>query len=166
VVDLGGGTGNFTAALAAAAVLKQDILCVDNSADMLAVAAGRAGVTPREQDAVAFAASGDAAATGYDRVLLKELVHHIPEADAASMYAGLAAQLAPGGRCVTVTRPQEVDYPLWPAARAVWRAAQPPVERLAAQAAAGGALRVRVAEAVYSATLPKERWFDMVRRSL
>ena len=105
---------------------------------MLAVAAGRAGVTPREQDAVAFAASADADAVGYDRVLLKEIVHHIPQAHAASMYAGLAAQLAPGGRCVTVTRPQEVEYPLWAAAREVWRAAQPPVQQIEAQVAAAG----------------------------
>ena len=163
MVDLGGGTGNFTAALAAAAALTAPVLCVDNSAPMLAVAAGRAGVIPREQDAVAFARSTDAQSQGYDRVLLKELVHHIPEADAAAMYAGLAAQLAPGGLCVTVTRPQEVEYPLWAAARAVWRAAQPPVERIAAQAAAGGQLRVRVEEAVYTARMPKARWFAMVR---
>ena len=129
---------------------------------MLAVAAGRPGVVPREQDAVAFAAATDAQAFGYHRVLLKELVHHIPESDAAAMYAGLARQLAPGGLCVTVTRPQEVDYPLWGAARAVWRAAQPPAERLLAQMAAAG-LEVRSEEAVYTATLPKERWFAMVR---
>jgi SAM-dependent methyltransferase len=162
VVDLGGGTGNFTAALAAAAALTHPIVCVDNSAPMLAVAAGRAGVIPREQDAVAFAAATDAQASGYDRVLLKELVHHIPEADAGAMYAGLARQLAPGGLAVTVTRPREVDYPLWPAARQVWRDAQPPAERMCAQMAAAG-LVVRTEEATYTATMPKGRWVDMVR---
>jgi len=162
LVDLGGGTGNFTAALAEAAGLQRPVLCVDNSAPMLQVAAGRAGIRPREQDAASFAASTDPEATGYDRVLLKEIVHHVVDADVAPMYAGLARQLAPGGLCVTVTRPQEVDYPLWPAARDVWRAAQPPAARLAAQAAAAG-LEVVVHEAVYSATLPKERWFAMVR---
>jgi SAM-dependent methyltransferase len=162
VVDLGGGTGNFTAALAAAAALTHPVLCVDNSAPMLAVAAGRAGVVPREQDAVAFAAATDAQATGYDRVLLKELVHHIPEAEAGAMYAGLARQLAPGGLAVTVTRPREVDYPLWPAARQVWRDAQPPAERMCEQMAAAG-LAVRTEEATYTATMPKGRWLDMVR---
>ena len=161
-MDVGGGTGNFTAALAAAAGLTRPVLCVDKFASMLAVAAGRAGIQTREQDAAAFAASTDAEATGYHRVLLKEIVHHVAADEVAPMYAGLARQLAPGGLCVTVTRPQEVDYPLWPAARAVWRAAQPPAERLAAAVAAAG-LDVAVHEAVYTATLPKERWFAMVR---
>ena len=161
-MDVGGGTGNFTAALAAAAGLSRPVLCVDKFVSMLAVAAGRAGIRTREQDAAAFAASTDAEATGYHRVLLKEIVHHLAADEVAPMYAGLARQLAPGGLCVTVTRPQEVDYPLWPAARAVWRAAQPPAECLVAAVAAAG-LEVVVHEAVYTATLPKERWFAMVR---
>ena len=72
-------------------------------------------------DAVAFA-SLPPNEMSYTHVLLKELVHHIPEDQVATMYAGLAAQLAPGGRAVTITRPQEVDYPLFRRAREVGRA--------------------------------------------
>ena len=69
-------------------------------------------------DAVAFAQLPPAEMS-YSRVLLKEVVHHIPPADVPALYAGLAAQLAPGGVAVTITRPQEVGYPLFARAREV-----------------------------------------------
>ena len=50
-------------------------------------------------------------------MLPQELVHHIPEADVAAMYGRLYRQLAPGGVALTITRPQEVDYPLFARAR-------------------------------------------------
>lgn len=69
-------------------------------------------------DAVQFAAL-PAESMRYSHVLLKELVHHIPAADVPAMYAGLHRQLAPGGVAVTITRPQQVDYPLFRRAREV-----------------------------------------------
>jgi non-heme Fe2+,alpha-ketoglutarate-dependent halogenase len=160
VADVGGGTGNFSALLAAHAGLVAPVLCVDNSPDMLAVAASRPGVTPVCLDALAFSQSEGRA---YDRALLKEIVHHLPAADVAPMYSGLASQLTPGGVCCTVTRPQEVDYPLFGAAAEVWKAKQPAVEALAAAMRAAGFQDVRVESATYHATMPKHRWFAMVR---
>jgi hypothetical protein len=61
----------------------------------------------------------------YTHVLLKELVHHIPEGDVPPMYSGLYRQLVPGGLAVTITRPQEVDYPLFSRAREVGQVAWP-----------------------------------------
>ena len=81
-------------------------------------ALGQPGVEPMLLDAVAFAQLPPAEMS-YSHVLLKELVHHIPPADVPALYAGLAAQLAPGGVAVTITRPQEVDYPLFARAREV-----------------------------------------------
>jgi hypothetical protein len=61
----------------------------------------------------------------YSHVLLKELVHHIPDNQVPALYAGLYRQLLPGGTAVTITRPQEVDYPLFrrarEASRCCWR---------------------------------------------
>ena len=98
--------GNFTACLARAAGLATPPLAVDFSEDMLAAAAGLGD--PRLQtlclDAVAFSAVSD---VSYDRLLLKEVVHHISETDVAPMYAGFHRQLSPGGLALTVTRPQE-----------------------------------------------------------
>jgi hypothetical protein len=49
----------------------------------------------------------------------QEMVHHVPEEQLSVLYAGLARQLTPGGVVLTCTRPQEVDYPLFAAARQV-----------------------------------------------
>jgi trans-aconitate methyltransferase len=159
LADVGGGTGNFTAALAAAAQLSLPALCVDNAPDMLAVASTRSGLSTVCADALTFSARDGVT---YDRCLLKEVVHHIPSDDFAKLYTGIACQLAPGGLVLTVTRPQEVDYPLFAAARQVWRDNQPPVEQLLAAMEASG-LNTRLHSVHYQAELPKERWFAMIR---
>lgn len=113
-------------------------LCVDFSDDMLALA--RKSAFPMEAlclDAEAFAAL-PAAQQSYDRLLLKEVVHHIAAPGVGPMYHGFFKQLRAGGVAVTVTRPQEVDYPLFEAARAVWRANQPPAELYTAAMEAAG----------------------------
>lgn len=157
--DVGGGTGHVTSALAVAAALALPPLVVDPSAAMLASASAR-GLHVLECDALAFAAAPDG--EPFDRILLKEVVHHVPDAQHAALFAGLAARLRPGGRLLVVTRPQEVDYPLWGAARAVWKANQPGEAHLMTAMAAAGLVPCRD-EAVYRAQLPAERWHAMVR---
>lgn len=162
LVDVGGGTGSFTAELAAKAGLQHPCLCVDNSADMLRLASSRPGVVPLLSDALSFSRRRPAPGELLDRLLLKEVVHHVPLDDIAALYRGLAEQLSQGGLVLTVTRPQEVGYPLWPAARDVWRANQPAAtEYLSAMEAAG--LEVSAASAFYDAEVPKKLWLDMVR---
>ena len=160
--DVGGGTGSFTAALAAAAGLRRPSLCVDNSADMLRLASTRPGVAPLCLAALSFAPRPASPGELLDRVLLKEVVHHLPVSDAPELYRGLAAQLAPGGLLLTVTRPQTVDYPLFSAAREVWSANQPASSVfLAAMEAAG--LTATSSSVFYQAEMPKQLWFDMIR---
>lgn len=50
---------------------------------------------------------------------LQEVVHHIEHTQVGCLFSGLAAQLQQGGVVVVVTRPQEVDYPLFRRAREV-----------------------------------------------
>jgi len=116
LVDLGGGTGNFTQALVDFNCLKQRPLCVDPFQEMLDRAVGHPSVDTCCRGAVEFSQEAD---RRYDRVLLKEMVHHVPEEQLSVLYAGLARQLTPGGVVLTCTRPQEVDYPLFAAARQV-----------------------------------------------
>ncbi|KAK9829633.1 hypothetical protein WJX72_006983 [[Myrmecia] bisecta] len=161
VVDLGGGTGNFSQALAEAALV-DSVLCVDMFREMLGHAEKRACVKTLHLDAVAFSELPPSQMR-YSHILLKELIHHIPADQQCHMYQGLRSQLQPGGVIVTVTRPQEVDYPLFEAAREVWRQNQPASSAvLAAMKHAG--LDVEECSYVYTAELPLDTWCDMVRQ--
>lgn len=44
------------------------------------------------------------AGQAYDRLLLKEVVHHFEAADLPKLFAGAFRQLRPGGRLVVMTR--------------------------------------------------------------
>jgi len=159
VVDIGGGTGNFTQKVREAAKLQGDVLCVDNSQEMLNLAASREGVATLLDDAVNFSQRPE---QRYDRALLKELVHHIPQGDLLKMYEGIFSQLPPGGVALSVTRPHEVDFPLFAAAHDVWRRNQPP-HAVFTEAMSAAGFEVSMEEHTYTATLPKERWLAMVR---
>lgn len=70
-------------------------------------------------DAVAFSNLPPTTLPAHHRVLLKEVIHHIPEAERSAMFRNLAHRMAMGGVLLVVTRPQEVDYPLFALARQV-----------------------------------------------
>ncbi|KAL4448274.1 hypothetical protein ABPG75_005493 [Micractinium tetrahymenae] len=163
IVDLGGGTGNFTQALAEAAQVRRRVLCVDAFAEMLEKARAHPRVEAMLLDAVAFASLPAEQLGGrYSHVLLKELVHHIPEEQIPALYSGLFSQLAPGGCAVTITRPQEVDYPLFRRAREIWKEHQPHHSVFtSAMEAAGFEVEVHAHE--YPAELAKATWLGMMR---
>ncbi|PSC70320.1 phytanoyl-dioxygenase [Micractinium conductrix] len=161
IVDLGGGTGNFSQAVAEASGSAARVLCVDAFAEMLEKAVGHGKVEPMLCDAVAFAQLPPSEMR-YSHVLLKELVHHIPAADIPSLYAGLHAQLAPGGVAVTITRPQDVDYPLFKRAHEIWKENQPHHSAFTGAMEAAG-FQVEAHAHDYPATLPKLFWLSMVR---
>lgn len=160
LVDLGAGTGVFSAALA-----KQhpglSVLAVEPSHAMLQQGAS-AGVlehiSTRCTDAATFTAERD---VRYDRCLLKEVVHHLT--DPAAVFAGIRRQLTVGGVCVVVTRPQDVAYPFFARAREVWAANQPPVHTFTDAMAAAGFEGVAARRATNLVTMPLAQWVAMVR---
>jgi 2-polyprenyl-3-methyl-5-hydroxy-6-metoxy-1,4-benzoquinol methylase len=99
LVDIGGGTGRFALLLHDVAQLSQPVVCVDPSAGMLEAAGQLDGVVAVCSGGVEFAQD---TTRSYDRALIKEVVHHIPDEALADMYAGIFEQLTPGGVCLTV----------------------------------------------------------------
>ena len=73
-MDLGGGTGNFWEEYPPD---HRRVLCVDSSREMLMKAVEQRRVEPMLADAAGFATLPPSQIV-YDRVLLKELVHHLP----------------------------------------------------------------------------------------
>ena len=160
VVDLGGGTGNFTQCLALAAGLTEKILCVDAFQEMLNLATEHSLVDTLLMDAVDFSQlPGEG--FNYKYILLKELIHHISIGDLEKMFSGLYRQLEVGGTALTITRPQEVDFPFFEKAREVWRNNQPAIELIVPPMRAAG-FDVIVYTKSYPVKLKKADWIKMV----
>ncbi len=159
MADLGCGTGSFSALLAETAGLRQPVLAVDNSPGLLAAAQQHPGLEAHSQDIGGFAVDRG---ESFDALLLKEVVHHLPEAERDAIFAGLAARLRATGRLLCVTRPQKIDYPFFEAALELWPSLQPAAEIFVAGLQAAG-LRVDVQHQVYPAQVETAHWLDMVR---
>lgn len=176
IADVGGGTGNFTAALAKKLSLKEEegehILCVDPFEEMLRHAyAHQPLVKPVLLGAVEFAqqqrqegqkeGEGEGEGGWLDCVLLKEVVHHIPSSEWDALFGGLFRQLTVGGAVVIITRPQEVEYPLFPRAAEIWKEHQEPAEPYCAALRLAG-FGVQEVMHSYRVQLPKTVWLSMV----
>lgn len=160
VVDLGGGTGNFSAALHRACGLRQFILCVDPSAGLLAQAQTHPEVEPVLADGLGFVGRADQA---YDRLLLKEVVHHFPQTDLGTLFTGAHRQLRDGGRLVIMTRPQDSShYPFFQGAHQAWAAAQLH-ERVYVAALEVSGFAVALEQADFTVEMPLSRWLGMVK---
>lgn len=159
LADIGGGTGGFTQALAEAAGLTAPPCVVEPSP--LRDQARARGLAVADQDAQAFAK--ESAEDSWDALLLKEVVHHLSLAEFPELCQGFARCLAPGGKVLIVTRPVVPDYPLFGAARVVWRIGQPPAERYAEPLREAG-LEVSIGEHAFPFQIPKADWFDLIRR--
>lgn len=154
-VDLGGGTGLYTAAILEQVPLQHPPLLVDPVEAMLEQAPRDLVVERLHTDALAFAAR----AGTYDKVLMKESVHHID--DRALLFERLFERLAPNGSLLLVHVPPKIDYPLFDAAREralSWHA--DPDELVSLLDRAGLAVERDVFE--YGHAIPKEQYFSMV----
>lgn len=162
VVDLGGGTGNFSAALHKECKLEQRILCVDPSGPLLAQCQKHvASVEPLLADGLGFVATQDQE-HAYDRMLLKEVIHHFPPAELGTLFAGTFRQIRPGGRVIIMTRPHDSShYPFFPAAHQTWASVQLH-ESVYAQAMEKAGFTVTLDHADYPVEMPLSRWLGMV----
>uniref|UniRef100_A0A0G4HK52 Uncharacterized protein n=1 Tax=Chromera velia CCMP2878 TaxID=1169474 RepID=A0A0G4HK52_9ALVE len=182
LVDIGGGTGNFTEKVYRRTHPSEPILVVDPFADMLEKAERREGLRVLCKSAVDFAeetAEGRETETGKvkttnspgrdlqpSKVLMKEMIHHIAEEQYERLFKGLLQKLKKSGqpraRVVIMTRPKEVTYPFPSKAYKVFAENQPGADRVC-QAAASAGFFVKVFEEKYQASVPKEQWLQMIR---
>ena len=162
LADVGGGTGNFTAALGKALSLDSErgesILCVDPFEEMLKNAYDHAPlVEPVLMGAVEFARTEQTLSC----ILLKEVIHHIPSNEWDTLFNGFFKQLVVGGVIIIITRPQEVEYPLFPRAAEIWKEHQEPAEPYC-EALRKAGFDVRIEINSYLINLQKNIWINMV----
>ncbi|KAJ1455434.1 S-adenosyl-L-methionine-dependent methyltransferase [Pelagophyceae sp. CCMP2097] len=170
VADVGGGNGEFVKeCLEAAPHAETMALCVvEPSAAMREAPATQAkaaepAVTILGLDAAAWAADA-AEGQRHHRVILKEVVHHLD--DRTAFFRDVREnRLEQGGYVLVVTRPQhDIDYPFWPAASAVWAAAQPSTDDVVAELKAAGFDDVSETVEVFGVGLALNVWLEMIKQ--
>jgi trans-aconitate methyltransferase len=156
LVDLGCGTGIYAVDLLQQVPLSRPIIGVDPYPEMLAGIPDGAPIDHVCDDALSFSRRADR----YDKVLIKETIHHVAERD--ELFANLFERLSPGGVLLLVHVPPRVEYPLFEAAleRCLgWHA--DPDELVRQLEGAGFGVERDTLE--YRHNIPKDHYFDMVR---
>jgi len=161
LLDLGGGTGRFASLVYEKGGLKYPVTCVDPSQDMLQHTKKFEGVVAICSDALEFSQSKNDIA--YDRILMKEVVHHLGEEDLKTTFSALQNKLVKNGKLVICTRPQDVEYPFFQEAHAVWRKNQPPKEYFVALLQQSGFSVSSVSVQKYPVSLDINWWITMIR---
>jgi len=100
-----------------------------------------------------------------DRVMLKEVVHHIPEAERDETFRRLYEALSPGGRIVIITRPSIVThYPFPKFFLDYWAENQPTPESYEDILRKAG-LEVAIAETEsFPLRIKRDVWFRMLHQ--
>ncbi|BBP44427.1 class I SAM-dependent methyltransferase [Thiosulfativibrio zosterae] len=156
LMDVGGGTGSYTLLIAQQAGLLSKPYCVEPSAPMAEVAAQNPQLQVLCEDANQFALRD----CHYDKLLFKEVVHHIQ--DRPAVWQGVFNQLNSAGRLLIVTRPRRVKIPFFEAAKQAFYQNQSDAQVWADELSLAG-FRVDIQQATYEFELDKPVWFKMLR---
>lgn len=154
LVDLGCGTAMYSLDILEQVPLASPVVAVDPIREMLDRIPEGAPVTRWAMGALEFSAVGT-----YDKILIKEAVHH--EEDRATLFANLYARLSARGRLLLVHVPPRLGYPLFDAAlRRAERWHADPDELQRQLAAAGFAVEREGLD--YQHAIPTKTYFQMV----
>ncbi|MDY7004205.1 MAG: class I SAM-dependent methyltransferase [Cyanobacteriota bacterium] len=160
-IDLGCGTGVFTSAIYTKAGLTKNILAVDPSQSMLNLAQNLPGMTIHCSEMESFVKERS---IGYDKVLMKEVIHHISSPDLTELYRGIYRQLHQGGILLTVTRPAIVHYPFFQAALEQWvKQTQAHTADILAQYMEDTGFSVSSQTYYYPIQISTNKWLEMIR---
>jgi len=155
LVDLGGGSGLYSIEIARQRPLRHPVLCVDPVQAMLDRIPEGAPLEPLCLDALSFSREP----RSYDKILMKEAIHHVEEKE--ELFANLHERLPSGGGLLLIHVPPKLDYPLFEAAlrRAEsWHANPDDLVRWLE----GAGFEAEFGQHVHRHEIPKDRYLAMV----
>lgn len=155
LVDLGCGTGMYSLDILQQICLNKPVLGVDPYPEMLAKIPENAPIKRIVMDGLEFSKQSG----NYDKILIKEAVHHIAERD--ELFANLYQRLAPGGILLLVHVPPNVQYPLFQTALECCLNWHADPNKLTEQLKLAG-FSVERDSVDYSHVIPKGQYFKMV----
>ncbi|MDJ0661056.1 MAG: class I SAM-dependent methyltransferase [Crocosphaera sp.] len=156
LVDLGCGTGIYSKAIRSQINLDNKIFCVDPSDKMLEKISDNNHYQIVVKDAVAFANEPGK----YDKVLIKEMIHHID--DKGKLLQGLFNRLNEQGILLIILLPPTIEYPLFKQALSVYESVQPHYNDLVNLCEKVG-FKTTVEFIDYTVSIPKKQYFNMVK---
>jgi SAM-dependent methyltransferase len=168
IVDIGGGTGNFTKMIVQNSPEVEAIVVdpyflegTESSTDSLKFVKAPAEILAQSSDNVWWRQD-------YHQVLLKEVIHHVKASDRGAVFSGIFQDLPdkpssdPG--LLIVTRPHaDIDYPLWNEAKQVWAENQPSLTELQSELEQAGFSHISNTIEAYPCEIDFERWLGMVK---
>jgi hypothetical protein len=122
--------------------------------------------------------------SGYDCVLLKEVIHHIDPTERVAIFTGLkngffVSSSPPSSSSIissrnnskltspsllTITRPKhDINYPLWPQACDIWSTNQPCTQQIVSDLQLAGYNNVTVQIYTYPCTVQLGQWLRMIK---
>jgi trans-aconitate methyltransferase len=155
LVDLGCGTGIYSLDILKQIPLKDPVIGVDAYPEMLAKIPNDAHIRRVVMDGLEFSRKPGR----YDKILIKETVHHITER--AELFANLHQRLTPGGILLLVHVPPQVQYPLFEKALERCRNWHADPNQLTEQLQHAG-FRVLRDAVDFPHAIPKQHYFKMV----
>ena len=180
ILDIGGGTGNFAKELVSNSqhtnnlhiTVVEPFLEETNSNDYFTVSDRVSFVKAPAQEFLAPPNVGDAwRKTKFQQILIKETIHHLDEKDRVGIFRGMYNELEPFGdkagtvpSLLIITRPQiYIDYPLWDAARSVWKRNQPSADEIVKELQLAGFVDVHCTIERYDSQIEFTKWCLMVK---
>ena len=166
LLDIGGGTGNFTRMIVkdtnTEAVVIDPFLDASHEADTIRF------VKASAEDFIESSSCEDPWwKKDFHQVLFKEVVHHFETDQRVAIFRGFWRGIVPGQTTpslLIITRPQcDIDYPLWDEARKVWAQNQPSLEELVADLERAGFRNIQHSVEAYPCRIELTRWQSMVK---
>lgn len=155
LVDLGCGTGMYSLDIIKQIQLRK-VIAVDPFPEMLKLIPGTANIHTVIADALSFSERPGI----YDKILIKEAIHHITERE--KLFGCLFNRLRKGGILLLVHVPPEVKYPLFQKALDRCKEWHADPDELLEQLENTG-FRVEQDFLDYAHSIPKQKYFSMVK---
>ena len=112
VVDLGAGACQVASAIARKVGLRNPVLCVDPSQEMLDMGSGLVGIKTHCGGDIAWIKT--MGKDSVDRIFIRQAVHHFDQEKLREIFGGILQMLKPGGRlCISKRGDLEEMFP-WP----------------------------------------------------
>lgn len=153
LVDLGCGTGIYSKAIRTQINLENKIICVDPSDKMLEKIPNNSYYQTVVKDAIEFAHEPG----NYDKILIKEMIHHIN--DKEKLLTGLFNRLHDQGILLIILLPPTIEYPLFQQALSVYESVQPHYNNLVNLCEKIG-FKTTVNFIDYHVSISKEKYFE------